>query len=97
MCVTSQLAQASERVSTLVFFRAKKSRASGQNIGKVFNPVVKLVFENQPFLTKGKGCGHTTTKLTVMTTIMLQFIGYTTNTLTYSNCHRDLVILQSST
>ena len=34
----------------LVFFRAKKTRASGQNVGKVFNPVVKLVLENQPFL-----------------------------------------------
>ena len=33
----------------LVFFRAK-IRASGQNVGKVFNPVVKLVLENQPFL-----------------------------------------------
>ena len=28
----------------------KKTRASGRNIGKVFNPVVKLVLENQPFL-----------------------------------------------
>ena len=28
----------------------KKTRASGQNVGKVFNPVVKLVLENQPFL-----------------------------------------------
>ena len=36
-------------------------------------------------------------KLTVMNAIMLQFVGYTTNTLTYSNCHRDLDILQSST
>ena len=37
----------------LVFFRAKmkKTRASGRNVGKVFNPVVKLVLENQPFLT----------------------------------------------
>ena len=26
------------------------SRASGRNVGKVFNPVVKLVLENQPFL-----------------------------------------------
>ena len=34
----------------LVFFALKKTRASGQNIGKVFNPVVKLVLENQPFL-----------------------------------------------
>ena len=39
----------------LVFFRAKifvlkKTRASGRNVGKVFNPVVKLVLENQPFL-----------------------------------------------
>ena len=38
-----------------VFFRAKifalkKTRASGRNVGKVFNPVVKLVLENQPFL-----------------------------------------------
>ena len=37
------------RPDALVFFRAKK-RASGPNIGKVFNPVVKLVLENQPFL-----------------------------------------------
>ena len=41
---------------TNVFFRAKmiftlkKTRASGRNVGKVFNPVVKLVLENQPFL-----------------------------------------------
>ena len=27
----------------------KKTRASGRNVGKVFNPVVKLVLENQPF------------------------------------------------
>ena len=31
-------------------FALKKTRASGQNVGKVFNPVVKLVLENQPFL-----------------------------------------------
>ena len=45
------------RPDALVFFRAKmllmifalkKTRASGQNVGKVFNPVVKLVLENQP-------------------------------------------------
>ena len=29
---------------------AQKTRASGRNVGKVFNPVVKLVLENQPFL-----------------------------------------------
>ena len=28
----------------------KKTRASGQKVGKVFNPVMKLVLENQPFL-----------------------------------------------
>ena len=28
----------------------EKTRASGRNVGKVFNPVVKLVLENQPFL-----------------------------------------------
>ena len=28
----------------------KKTRASGRKVGKVFNPVVKLVLENQPFL-----------------------------------------------
>ena len=33
----------------LVFFRAK-TRASARNVGKVFNTVVKLVLENQPFL-----------------------------------------------
>ena len=38
------------RPNALVFFRAKKTRASGRNVGKVFNPVVKLVLENQPFL-----------------------------------------------
>ena len=26
------------------------TRAFGRNVGKVFNPVVKLVLENQPFL-----------------------------------------------
>ena len=31
-------------------FAVKKTRASGRNVGKVFNPVVKLVLENQPFL-----------------------------------------------
>ena len=42
------------RPDALVFFRAKmifalkKTRASGRNVGKVFNPVVKLVLENQP-------------------------------------------------
>ena len=45
------------RPDALVFFRAKmifalkNTRASGRNDGKVFNPVVKLVLENQPFLT----------------------------------------------
>ena len=29
-------------------FALKKTRASGRNVGKVFNPVVKLVLENQP-------------------------------------------------
>ena len=38
------------RPDALVFFRVKKTRASGRNVGKVFNPVVKLVLENQPFL-----------------------------------------------
>ncbi len=33
----------------VAFFRAKKARASGRNVGKVFNPVVKLVLENSPF------------------------------------------------
>ena len=37
------------RPDALVFFRAKMTRASGRNVGKVFNPVVKLVLENQPF------------------------------------------------
>ena len=46
------------RPDALVFFRAKiftlkKTRASGRNVGKVFNPVVKLVLENQPFLMFG--------------------------------------------
>ena len=35
------------RSDALVFFRAKMF---GRNVGKVFNPVVKLVLENQPFL-----------------------------------------------
>ena len=30
-------------------FAMKKARASGRNVGKVFNPVLKLVFENYPF------------------------------------------------
>ena len=30
-------------------FALKKARASGRNVGKVFNPVVKLVLENYPF------------------------------------------------
>ena len=38
------------RPDALVFFRAKKTRASGRNVGKVFNPVVKLVLEIQPFM-----------------------------------------------
>ena len=49
------------RPDALVFFRAKmsddalkKTRASGRNVGKVFNPVVKLVLENQPFLYNWK-------------------------------------------
>ena len=43
------------RPDALAFFRAKiifalkKARASGRNVGKVFNPVLKLVFENYPF------------------------------------------------
>ena len=35
---------------TLPYFALKKTRASGRNVDKVFNPVVKLVLENQPFL-----------------------------------------------
>ena len=38
------------RPDALVFFALKKTRASGRNVSKVFNPVVKLVLENQPFL-----------------------------------------------
>ena len=34
----------------IFIFALKKTRASGRNVGKVFNPVVKLVLENQPFL-----------------------------------------------
>ena len=51
------------RPDALVFFRAKKTRAlkktraSGRNVGKVFNPVVKLVLENQPFLITKLVCG----------------------------------------
>ena len=54
----SQLAQASERVGSPIpasqqggalVFALKKTTASGRNVGKVFNPVVKLVLENQPF------------------------------------------------
>ena len=37
-------------VPSLFVFALKKTRASGRNVGKVFNPVVKLVLENQPFL-----------------------------------------------
>ena len=33
-----------------LFQQLNKTRASGRNVGKVFNPVVKLVLENQPFL-----------------------------------------------
>ena len=41
----SQLAQASERVGSPI-----PVSQQGRNVGKVFNPVVKLVLENQPFL-----------------------------------------------
>ena len=37
-------------IYVLSIFALKKTRASGRNVGKVFNPVVKLVLENQPFL-----------------------------------------------
>ena len=37
------------RPDALAFFRAKKAIASGRNVDKVFNPVLKLVFENYPF------------------------------------------------
>ena len=50
------------RPDALVFFRAKmlkKTRASGRNVGKVFNPVVKLVLENQPMLHCAAQQGHT--------------------------------------
>ena len=33
----------------MMIFALKKARASGRNVGKVFNPVVKLVLENYPF------------------------------------------------
>ena len=35
--------------NTCTIFALKKARASGRNVGKVFNPVLKLVFENYPF------------------------------------------------
>ena len=38
-----------ERVGSLIP-ASYNTRASGRNAGKVFNPVVKLVLENQPFL-----------------------------------------------
>ena len=41
------LADVSTRCSGLL--QLKKARASGRNVGKVFNPVLKLVFENYPF------------------------------------------------
>ena len=37
-------------VYVCMIFTLTKTRASGRNFGKVFNPVVKLVLENQPFL-----------------------------------------------
>ena len=38
-------------IITIYYFALKKkTRASGRNVGKVFNPVVKLVLGNQPFL-----------------------------------------------
>ena len=37
--------KASERVGSLI-----PASQQGRNVGKVFNPVVKLVLENQPFL-----------------------------------------------
>ena len=40
------------RLKTLPTFlpdALKKARASGRNVGKVFNRVLKLVFENHPF------------------------------------------------
>ena len=49
------LADVSARCSGLLqgededIFALKKARASGRNVGKVFNPVLKLVFENYPF------------------------------------------------
>ena len=33
-------------------FALKKARASGRNVGKVFNPVLKLVFENYSCLSQ---------------------------------------------
>ena len=39
-----------DQCSCYHIFALKKTRASGRNVGKVFNPVVKLVLENQPFL-----------------------------------------------
>ena len=50
----------------------KKTRASGRNVSKVFNPVVKLVLENQPFpmmyhlqdVSTTQGSLSTTPKLT---------------------------------
>ena len=53
--VRAQLAQASERVGSPIF-ALKKTRASGQNVGMVFNLVVKLVLENQPFLMQSSKC-----------------------------------------
>ena len=44
------LADVLTRCSGLLQGALKKTRASGQIVGKVFNPVAKLVLENQPFL-----------------------------------------------
>ena len=49
----SQLAQASERVGSLI-----PASQQGRNVSKVFNPVVKLVLENQPFLSGYIVCIH---------------------------------------
>ena len=48
--MTAQEVRRQEKKDALAFFRAKKARASGRNVGKVFQPCFEAGIRELPFL-----------------------------------------------
>ena len=62
-------------------FALKKTRASGRNVGKVFNPVAKLVLENQPFLMSYVICLRRPEHVTVVTVHVVTMVAVSHTTI----------------